>query len=432
MGIALNLIGTLPAAEADEWLEQAALWLEGHEEEPLMRCRFGTSSGGEPVLFVQIHRCAEDVAISIPQPGTVSVLAKTSTAGPGYHIFVCELLDKLGAHFHIDWNTDGDRRNADATGYFFDRDAGAVRIEMLRWLAALARVIADSENDDVGLRMVAMPLDCSYPAQSGVLTPMGPREPAWFVQVIHSPDAGIDFFPWWEEGAGSAFFLGRALCCLWQDVRWRVPITEAEGEMLMDVHLDLERAYHLDANASIPWRDWHEIVGFLHDYFGYAEFHHEDLDEEAIAERAKTIDPNLAPIGYRRGPVEVMLTGGWKITIPGEFAEEWQESGETWSAWLGGRTIWFTSWSVREAGDKLDAAEILDSQVDPSEGEVIEHSAGAVVGRAVFKPVEEDGQPAWNLMAYSVAEGSFCLCNIYIQSRDDLAWAVEVWKTLSN
>ena len=54
------------------------------------------------------------------------------------------------------------------------------------------------------------------------------------------------------------------------------PITEDEGELLMDVHLDLERAYHLDPNAPIPWREWRELLGYLDEYFGYAEFQHEE------------------------------------------------------------------------------------------------------------------------------------------------------------
>ena len=135
--------------------------------------------------------------------------------------------------------------------------------------------------------MVSMPLDYSFPGQAGIVTPTGPRTRAWFEQMVEAPDRGIDFFPWWPEGVGAAFFLGRALCRLWQEVRWRTPITEDEGEFLMDVHLDLERAYHLDPGSAMPWREWRELLEYLNEYFGYAEFLHDEGLEVEIKKRAE-------------------------------------------------------------------------------------------------------------------------------------------------
>ena len=107
--------------------------------------------------------------------------------------------------------------------------------------------------------------------------------------------------------------------------------------------------------------------------------------------------------------------------VPGELAEEWEDSGETWSAWHGGRTIWFTSWSVQGENDEtLGPSEILDSRPWPDEGEIFEHEDGALLGRAVFMPCEEDGQVMWNLKGYSAVEGNFALCNIYLQDKSDL------------
>jgi hypothetical protein len=322
----------------------------------------------------------------------------------------------------------------DETGFFFNRDADAVRQEMLRWLSALARVVLENcKGDDVGIRMVSMPLDYAYPDRAGILTPMGPREPAWFAQLVDHPERGLSFFPWWSEGVGAAFFAGRALCRLWQETRWRVPTTEDEGELLMDIHLDLERAFHLDPDADIPWREWRELIGYLTEYFGYAEFQHGETLEEEIERRAGKVDPAKPLVGYRRGPVQAMLTGGWSLVIPGDMAEEWEENGETWSAWLGGRTIWFTSWSVSAENDEsLSAREILDSRPWPEDGQIIEHEDGPVVGRAVFMPYEEEGETLWNLKGYSAIEGTFALCNIYFQDETDLEWALQVWKSMRN
>ncbi len=439
MGVGLQLTGTYPQSASGEtaadWLERVAAWFERHEEEPLMLCRVETNDQDESGLFVQIHPCAEEIEFRVPEPGVCGVSAKTSTVGPGYHIFLCDLLTAMGKQFRIQWDepaTDGE--SGDETGYFHRRDPAAVRHEMLHWLSAIARVVLENCKDDTaGIRMVSMPLDYSYPDQTGILTPLGPRSQQWFEQVVAAPEQGIDFFPWWPEGIGSAFFLGRALCRMWQEVRWRTPVTDDEGELLMDVHLDLERALHLDRGAAMPWREWHELLGYLNEYFGYAEFHHDESVEALIEQRAAA-EPRGPLIGYRRGLVRTSLAGGWSIAIPGAMAEEWEENGETWSAWHGGRTVWFTCWVVRGEDDEtVDAREILATRPPwTEEGDAFEHAEGALVGRAVFSPYEEDGQPMWNLKAYSAIDGAFALCNVFLSDRNDLDWALNVWKSLRN
>src|SRR6476660_1066141 len=112
MGVGLCLIGTYPSDpvghSSSDWLEQVAAWIEGHEEEPIMMCQTETAENDESILFVRIHPCAEDVEFRAPEPGVCIVSAKTSTAGPGYHIFLCDLLRDLGAHFHVTWDEPDD------------------------------------------------------------------------------------------------------------------------------------------------------------------------------------------------------------------------------------------------------------------------------------------------------------------------------------
>ncbi len=442
MGVGLMLSGTYGNADnlpPEECLEQIASWLEGHEEEPLMLCHIGIDQDDLPALFLQIHPCAEDIEIAIPAPGEMLVAAKTSTAGPGYHIHVCDLLNRLGEQFGIEWapNEDEDEDEneiGDDTGYLLHGNAEKVRDEMLSWLGTLSRVIVDSiNNDEAQIHMVSMPLNYGYPGNDAILTPLGPRTAEWFRAVIDDPEKGVAFFPWWDEGVGASFFLGRALTRMWQEVRWRTPITEDEGELLMDVHLDLERAHHLDPQADFPWREWREILEYLNDYFGYAEFQREPELESEIQRQAERMPADQALIGYRRGAVEAMLTGGWRLTIPGEMAETWESNGETWSAWHGGRTIWFTSWSFcGETEERVKAHAILQTREWPEGGEHFDYADGPLVGRASLVPYEEDGQALWNLHGYVAVDGKLAQCNIYVQSECDIAWAMDVWKSLKN
>ena len=86
-----------------------------------------------------------------------------------------------------------------------------------------------------------------------------------------------------------------------------------------------------------------------------------------------------------------------------------------------------------ENEEPLEARAILDSRPPwPDDGEVIEHADGNLIGRAVFAPYEEDGEAMWNLKAYSAIDGAFALCNIFLHDRNDLPWALEVWKSLRN
>jgi hypothetical protein len=436
MGVGFCLTARYRSSEygqsGEDWLDQLAAWLEGHEEEPLMFCRQGSGDDDQPTLFVHVHPSAEEVEFTVPEPGLLAVSAKTSTVGPGYHAFLCDLLDRFSRHFHVEWDEpDEEAGTGDETGYFFSRDLASLKTEMLRWLSAIALVVTEKDfAEESQIRMVSMPLGYSYPDEDAIVTPLGPRVCDWFAFVARDANRGREFFAWWEPGPGCGFFLGRALCRMWQDVRWRTPVSEDEGELLMDVHLDLERAYRLEHEAALPWREWAEIVEYLGEYFGYVEFQDGDDLEETIRTRGRRILGGPR-IGYRRGTVQVSLTGGWSIRVPGDFAEEWETSGQAWSAWHAGRTVRFTSWSVRDEGEQQSAAEIL-AELELPDGDVFEHQQGNVVGRAVFFLHEEKGESLWNLKAYSAVVGGFALCNIFVRGEDDLGWALDVWKTLEH
>jgi hypothetical protein len=436
MGIGFCLTGAYEVRafgqSPEDWLDEVAAWLEGRETEPLMDCRVGTDDQDRPSLYLQVHPSAEEVEFTVPAPGRLVVSARTSAVGPGYHIFLCDLLHSLAGPFRVTWDPpDAERETGDETTYFFSRDTAAVRTEMLRWLTALAHLVTEETFADASqIRMVSMPLGYAYPDEAAVVTPLGPRPMGWFADVIRRPTRGIDFFPWWEPGCGAGYYLGRALCRMWQDVRWRTPVNDAEGELLMDVHLDLERAYRLEPAGPLPWREWAELLEYLTDFFGYVEFQAGDGFEDEIVSRARQTLGGPR-IGYRRGTVQVALSGGWSIRIPGELAEEWETNGQTWSAWLGGRTVWFTSWSLRAGEEPQPAGEIL-RDLDLPDGETFEFASGNVLGRAVFVAHEEDGDRLWNLKAYSAVDGGFALCNVFVEHRDDLDWALDVWRTLEN
>src|SRR5437588_261736 len=79
-------------------------------------------------------------------------------------------------------------------------DAVAVQEAMLHWLGSMGQVVLENLQKDRTGFMVAMPLGHHYPYHGPVVTPLGPRDKAWFEALANDPWRGSDFFAWWEPG----------------------------------------------------------------------------------------------------------------------------------------------------------------------------------------------------------------------------------------
>ncbi len=408
-------------------------WLEEYAGEPLRYFQQGTNHEGRPTLFVNFHPTAEDVELWIPEPGRVAVSAQTSTTGPGYHLFLCDLLRRMRDGFlGVAWDEADAEGGGDETGYFHHGDADDVREEMLTWLRSVARVVLENLEKDYTGFMVGMPLGHHYPYHGPVNTPLGPRDRAWFEAVADDPRRGQDFFAWWNPALDSGYYLGRALAQMWLYVRWRTPLPEHEAELLLDVHADLERAYRLDPSLDYPWREWQELLGYIELYYG-DDAHQAGPDLIAELERRVAAAAGGPRIGYRREPVRVDLSGGWDLEIPGAMAEEWDAEGRSWSAWDGKRTVWFSCFTRQNSdGSPASPEETLAGAASLPEGEVLEYQRDGLVGRAALTPYEEDGERMWNLKAYAAVAGSLALCNVFFHDPAARDWAVATWHSLNH
>ncbi len=435
MGVGLLLTGRFGATphDAEAWLERMGSWLDQHGGEPLARVRLGRGREDKPAILADLHPGAEDVEIAVSGPGRVVVSAKTLTVGPGYHAFLCDLLHRLGDAIDIDWDApDDDPDSRDETGYFHSGDRQALEDEFLRWLSGVTKVIVDGLENDYQSLMISMAIGHHYHHHGPLVTPVGPRDLHWLGAVAEDPRRGIDLFPWWPAGVGGPFHLGRALTRMWRDVRWREPVTDDEGRLLMDVHLDLARAFRLDPSLHFPWREWRELMRYIEAHFGYLETGGDELDVEAeVGRRAAAIDPEASPtlIGYRRRPVRVDLTDGWSIEVPGEMTEEWDEEG-LWTAGDADRAVFFKSYGLStEEGGQPDAREILESLTLP-EGRRLEPANDGPIGQAVLAPQEPAEDGAWQLTAHNAIDGGLAVCNIVFRDPAHRDWAVATWRTL--
>jgi hypothetical protein len=416
MSVGLVLQGTVASgSEPQPDLNRIQRWLRAHYGETLVSVREAEDRGGRAALYVLLHPAAEEVEFLRIAPGCLSVSANTSTAGPGYHIYLCDLLQHLGADLDVAWKPP-DGQSGDETGYFHRHEPAQVYQAMLDWLKMIASILAADLAAGGGQLLVCMPSNHHFDQGWRVVSPLGPLDPKWIELVAEEPQRGESFFPWWNAGQDADYAFRRALSRMWKDVRWRPPLSEPEAGALEDAAAMLERAFRLNRSREYPWREWRELI----EYGNIAT----PLRDEILA-RAEAVDPGIPLIGYRRKDVRVDLTGGWSLRIPGSFAESWEDE-RTWYAWDATRTVRFSCFSItNEDGTPQSAEEILGTYVDIQE--TFEHEEEGVIGRAHLAHSLDEH---WNLHGRTAVSGSLAVCTITIGSEDDKAWALETWRSL--
>jgi hypothetical protein len=137
MSLGLRLLARLPKSgvQRGEPLNHLDRWLK--EEFAVMRPQIRRSDGESALsLFCQIHPAAEEIEFSLTATNDLVVEANTTTVGPGYHVFVCDLLQDVEREFGTKWeeSAEGSDDFSDETGYFFSHNFDALKGEMLQWL----------------------------------------------------------------------------------------------------------------------------------------------------------------------------------------------------------------------------------------------------------------------------------------------------------
>ncbi|WP_163568132.1 hypothetical protein [Fodinicola feengrottensis] len=329
MGIEVWVRGEVDQPAATDLLVRAAAWFGNRVGDELLHATVGADRQQRPRLLVSLYPGAEDVEITLDET-RLEVSGKTSTIGPGYHAYVCELLEELGAELSIGWLPPAQ----DEDDYFRTRDAGALELEFLNWLNGLARFAVDKfETGGAQGITVSMPLSVRFVEDSFMITPMGPRSVDWAREVARDPRRGIDVFPWWDPGKDGSYALGRAMVLMWQDVPWRAPTDDDEMALLRRVDTLLTQADTLTATSPLPWAEWGEILTYLG-----------ESRQEVETRAASSLPPQ---IGYRRGEAWNELSGQWWVRTPGAFVGRFEDEG-SWSAFDGVLTLWFSSFAIKK------------------------------------------------------------------------------------
>ncbi len=437
MGVGLYLRGACtgkepPAPKA--LLQRVEQWVGKHcgLAPHDFNCAHGKDREGKHTLSLRFHPAGGALEVTALGKGRLSASAKTSPVGLGYHIYLCDLLRSLGKALHVTWEPDEEA--GQDTRYFFTGDRDALQGTFFQWLKDCAQIAHDNVRAGGGWYL-SMPIGHQYECKGKAVTPMGYRDAAWLAAAAKDPATGTDVFPWWHEGRGPEYDLNRALHLMWTAVRWRKPINRDEAR-LYELVLALLHDAHTDApNLDYPWREWREMDRYFEEAQGYEEVPSEQLRAE-IARRAAAVKKKPL-IGYRRHPVRVDLTDAWWVTIPGSFAEEWEDDGRTWSAWDSVRSIWVTTYTyLKEDGTPLSAEETLAQSRD-RDGERLDYRADKVIGRAFLEYVEKDEEDEgeasyWRLCGRSATAGHLAGFTVCYTDPAYRQWAIDTWHTIQH
>ena len=312
----------------------------------------------EDKLTLQLHPSAEDVEISL-NDGDVLISAKTSSAGPGYHAMLVDLLDQIAPHAKVvlSWEGQGEG-GADETGYHEHRDMELLRGETIRWLRTISRHIAEAGEDSRDW-LLNMPIGDRAICDAFALAPMGefPRE--WFLSVCDADDKEIivmaeSFFTAWHGPNRAEYWanIGRYLM-LW-DLDWTAPIKDAERAPYETMLACYDRARQMDPAVTVPEDEIREA-------------------RELFEGGDPAVPPRAGGAGYRRGMMERPLNVGWSANIPGYFRREQETDGERQQNyfWFADREIHYTVLSFNSAEGGTSAADFVLRNTKAEEGKTV-------------------------------------------------------------
>ncbi|MEA2546270.1 MAG: hypothetical protein QOI09_1543 [Chloroflexota bacterium] len=401
-------------AEVDAWLATAtADTLRGRSGEDL--------PSGATTTEMQLHPAARNVRIEAAEGGRLTVTAITSPVGPGYHTYVSGLLRRMGEELEIEWlpagaPEDGDG-SSDVTGFFESADRADAERGHLTWLHHGLLAARDARQRGATAIHLETPPGARFTFSGAIATVLGPRSEEWLDRAIADPRVATDVWPWVADAMDARYLLGRALCLLWLEVRWRPPSDEEE-RLLDEVIGLLRRAYPLDPALPYPWGAWRELLT-LRD--------HADPATQQLVDRMVPTADGEPPIGYRRAPVTI-IHEGWALDVPGSFGEH--RSAEEWTGAEARRSITLAATETGEAGQPMSAEDFLKRVAGHLGSDAIEHEDGPVRGRARLSTETSSGVEVATVEGYSAVRGRGAAIRIVIEDPQDWKWALDTWRDL--
>ncbi len=364
-------------------------------------------------IHVLLHPAAPPLRLTVDVVGAVNADAETTGVGPGYQRFIGRALDRMGAQLGIDW--------ADRASNIAFADRPAVERAYLAWLGpSLVRAREAVRGGGRGIHL-GMPAGTIVTCADALATVLGPRDEAWLEAAIADPRTAIGITPWWSDATDGAYLRSRALTRMWLDVRWRRPAVPGEAARIDEIHGLLSRAYQDEPELSYPWIEWAELIAYRGVEDGMAR------QVLGHAAQAGSNASGAARIGYRRSPVTIEHAG-WKLTIPGDFAE--RRTADEWWGGGPGRSITLVATATGTGTSAMSAHQFLAQVASDLGPDALHHEVGDIRGRARLTTDTGSGVEIGVLEGFAAVAGSGAAIRIEFDDGEDYAWALEMWRSL--
>ena len=376
-------------------------------------------------LEVTFHPAAEPVDFRFADSGQMTVSAKTSTVGPGYHAMLVELLDAIGPAAGIDWDwRDHGEGEGDETGYHEDQDFGALQDEMLAWLKGLAEHLLQLDPDEMAQIALSMPIHYGLVTDRFAHSQLGFWDREWFeaLSVAEGEQAAslaASFFPWWNHPADAAYWRDCGLAIAWTELPWTPPVDEAEYQLYELTAECFARARKLNPEIGLPLMEIEEIG-------------------ELLAEENEALLPRPEGIGFRRGQRRYWFSGGWSIELPGYFRQMNDEQEDEGTALFvhGERVLRTSSYSFETKTPDARPAEKMVREMQAEHdgrGFTATHHEKDLVGWGSESASEQGDY--WSFQACigkdSDSAGQLCVLTFsYDDPTRDRDWALEVFRSI--
>ncbi len=413
MGLGLRI-----SAELDEpggALEQVASAIRAAVADPLDRLILNFASG-DGVLHVRLHPAEEDVEFVLDGAALV-VSAKTSSAGPGYHAWLVDLLEAIGQTLDIVWDwQDRGAGEGDETGYRGGYDFIGLQAAMAGWLRDLAAGFLEYDHDDAPIA-ISLPVGDKIVSDAYAVSSMGEWTRDWFTGVAMADDAELavaaaEFFPAWHPRDDARYWLGCGLAMAWQAVRWTPPAYAAEQDLYHATLGCFARAHEIDPDITLPEAPIRELWALLN------------------GGRHPAKPPAPTGVGFRRGLMARPLTGQWRAILPGYFITGEENEGQTVYYAFAERTMHGTSFETTsetgDSGERAVADRIAQTRGMPG---AIDFRVGNVVGSATSRPDAPN-----RIVEGMVGCGdAMCLVSlVHEDTEDGQAWAEATLHSISH
>ncbi len=284
---------------------------------------------------------------------------------------------------------------------------------MLEWLKQVAEYF-NSLTDYTKL-MLSMPLDYYVEGDYYAISSLGYWNKEWFERInqkniIDLYDDGAAFFPWWNKGFDSEFFLKSALVTAWVDLDWRTAFSDEDQKKCEFVIDCFNEAKRLNFEIELPLKEIEQI--------------RQNLDKSLYPSA-----PNPEGIGFKKRFMKRNLTGKWTGLIPGYFYCDMENDQSTIVYWFNDRTIRGSSYEISgKDGKVISADKILNDQ--PTREGLIYFDDGTQKGWAEITQNQENVEEYWMLSGRMAIPGHLILVTICYKNENDWDWAIETWKTV--